>query len=171
MEKSTIIIDQQTVSVNGVIYKQSVKQPVNDVILLSDRSTVSVDAFEKRTELEKATNPAIGVVWDKINGKAFALTAGYEPFDNAVEYCKAYSTPGTKPGDWYLMSRDEWLQAIQTIGEWWDILRDVFDQERLWYWTSTPYGESGAWYATLDYRNVYNHYRLISNWVRPCLAL
>ena len=87
--------------------------------------------------------------------------------------CVAYSTPGTKPGDWYLPMPGELYQiyanktainekrtAIKGSG-----FNDYF------YWSSREYSSDHEYYVYLDNGNIGNNYKNASRYVLGFLAL
>lgn len=102
----------------------------------------------------------------------------YDP-DNfaAVDYCRNYSTEGTKPGDWYMPAIGECVKIAQNM-----LIINMslskagfatFDLSYLWSSSErNVWSGSYAWYCLVDvgYCYIYYHYRDDALFVCPCLA-
>ena len=102
----------------------------------------------------------------------------YDP-DNftAVEYCRNYSTDGTKPGDWYMPAIGECVKIAQNML----IINmslskagfDTFDLSYLWSSSErNVWSDSYAWFCGVDDGdcNYFYNYRGDALFVCPCLA-
>ena len=91
--------------------------------------------------------------------------------------CVAYSTPGTKPGDWYLPMHGELYQIYANktvINEKRTAIKDEgFDEIRGNYWSSREYSRNSEYYFDLEYGNILNYSRKneYGNFVLAFLAL
>ena len=147
----------------GVNFKKLpwLKRPFNNKI----SSDISYDATVEDMDGMKHTK-------DILNSK------DYDP-DNfaAVEYCRNYSTEGTKPGDWYMPAIGECVKIAQNmliINT--SLLKAGFATFDLSYlWSSSERGVwsgSCAWYCYVVGGHCYDYYdgREAALVVCPCLA-
>ena len=91
--------------------------------------------------------------------------------------CVAYSTPGTKPGDWYLPMPGELYQIYAnktTINEKRTAIKGsgfIDDSGYSGYWSSREYSSGNEYYVDLNNGNVYNCRKDRGNFVLGFLAL
>ena len=104
---------------------------------------------------------------DLTNGVTNNSGTGYSP---AVCCCVAYSTPGTKPGDWYLPSVGELYKIYankKTINEKRTSIKGSGFSESYYYWSSREYSSSGEYFVYLsngyisDYNKDSYYYRCV----------
>ena len=87
--------------------------------------------------------------------------------------CVAYSTPGTKPGDWYLPMPGELYQLYEN--------KTAINEKRKtikgsgfydgYYWSSREYSSNGEYCFLLDYGSIYGNDKYSSSYVLGFLAL
>ena len=96
------------------------------------------------------------------NGKTNTLAivsaySGESTSDNAAIYCNSYSTAGTSAGDWYLPAAGEIYDyfygnynainaTVNKLG--WNSFEE-------WYWSSSEYSYTYAWYVNSSSGNMY----------------
>ena len=87
---------------------------------------------------------------DLTNGVTNNSGTGYSP---AVCCCVAYSTPGTKPGDWYLPMPGELYQIYANktaINKKRTAIKGSGFSEYTFYWSSREYSSSIEYYVNFD---------------------
>ena len=76
-----------------------------------------------------------------------------DKFNCAAALCAEYATSTTKPGDWWLPSKDE-LDFIYT-----NLAQNKLFPQTKWYWSSTAYNKENAWMQDFEYG-----YQLYESW-------
>ena len=88
--------------------------------------------------------------------------------------CVAYSTPGTKSGDWYLPMPGELYQIYENktaINEKRTAIKGSGFSERDYYWSSREYSSYSEYFVYLNNVNVINYNKNNDNYVLGFLAL
>ena len=88
--------------------------------------------------------------------------------------CIAYSTPGTKSGDWYLPMPGELYQIYENktaINEKRTAIKGSGFSESDIYWSSREYSSNSEYYVSLGLGNISNYYKYGSCYVLGFLAL
>ena len=88
--------------------------------------------------------------------------------------CVAYSTPGTKPGDWYLPSVGELYQIYANktaINEKRTAIKGIGFSESYSYWSSREYSSSYEYYVSLNNGYIDSYYKGSDIYVLGFLAL
>ena len=91
---------------------------------------------------------------DLTNGVTNNSGTGYSP---AACCCVAYSTPGTKPGDWYLPMPGELYQIYANktaIDEKRTAIKDSGFSESDYFWSSREYSSNREYYGDLHFGNI-----------------
>ncbi len=131
------------------------KTPIAVVFSDFDRLAVALESKrlawgENGKEIGATAQTASG----KLNTKAILAYGKANGIKySAAEYCNNYSTEGTKVGDWYWPSKEEWLvlaesfvavnrklKGLASIGK-----AKYMNAAR--YWTSTEYDSDNAWWV------------------------
>ena len=118
--------------------------------------------------LSKATNQDQNICGKSITNN---YNTGYSP---AVCCCVAYSTPGTKSGDWYLPMPGELYQIYANktaIYEKRTAIKGSGFSESDYYWSSREYLSYGEYYVSLDGGYISYGYKNGSRYVLGFLAL
>ena len=117
--------------------------------------------------LSKATNQDQNICYGVTNNSGTGYCA-------PACCCVAYSTPGTKSGDWYLPMPGE-LYQIQAnkaaINEKRTAIKGSGFSESFNYWSSREYSSDGEYFVGLDSGGIYNFFKNDGHFVLGFLAL
>ena len=135
----------------------------------TDRTSYIGGKWNTQQCLSKATNQDQYIC----DGVTNNYNTGYSP---AACCCVAYSTPGTKPGDWYLPMPGELYQIYANktaINEKRTAIKGSGFSESSYYWSSREYSSSSEYCVYLDDGSIsyYGDDKNYSNYVLGFLAL
>ena len=132
----------------------------------TDRTSYIGGKWNTQQCLSKATNQ--DVICDGVTNNS---GTGYSP---AACCCVAYSTPGTKSGDWYLPMPGELYQIYANkaaINEKRTAIKGSGFSESYDYWSSRAYSSSHEYFVYLDTGYIYYYTKSYNPYVLGFLAL
>ena len=117
--------------------------------------------------LSKATNQDQNICYGVTNNSGTGYCA-------PACCCVAYSTPGTKSGDWYLPMPGELYQIYANktaINEKRTAIKGSGFSESNFYWSSREYSSNIEYYVSLNNGNIFQRSKNSDHYVLGCLAL
>ena len=117
--------------------------------------------------LSKATNQDQNICYGVTNNSGTGYCA-------PACCCVAYSTPGTKSGDWYLPMPGELYQLYANktvINEKRTAIKGSGFSESYYYWSSREYSSNIEYYVSLNNGNIFQRSKNIDHYVLGFLAL